>query len=443
MIWRLFHSGNTCIAYTLIRCSQRAVFALCLTLVLPGGARALLADQTGEPVSFAVNPDLAFDLARIDRLLQRAGTTGDTDGDGIDDVTDMDDDNDTIPDSSEGTGDTDGDGVPDCLDADSDNDGIPDLIEAVADRQLLGSLDRDGDSRLDASLAVGANGLVDRVETSVDSGDSITGFNDGDGDGLFDQIDLDADNDGVPDVVEIGSSDGDFNGLLDRFRDIDGDGLDDQLASFPIAIRDTDDDGEFNFRDIDSDQDGLGDAREASGNDADGDGRIDVFVDVNRDGLADSYVENRLAPRDTDGDRISDYIDSDSDNDGIPDADEGGTAASMTQPDTSAPMVAADGSELVTADTLVTGRHGSVLGGCNVTSVRRFPGDARTAGEVDPTLTVFVLIALAWLVGRAVNSVTNFWSPQSSGQDEKSKAYWAYFKVFQHSPGGCGGEKCY
>ena len=174
--------------------------------------------------NMADNPDLAVGLARVDRLLQRAGTTGDTDGDGIDDVTDMDDDNDTIPDTSEGTGDTDGDGVPDCLDADSDNDGIPDLIEAVADRQLLGSLDRDGDSRLDASLAVGANGLVDRVETSVDSGDSITGFNDSDGDGLFDQIDLDADNDGVPDVVEIGSSDGDFNGLLDRFRDIDGNG---------------------------------------------------------------------------------------------------------------------------------------------------------------------------------------------------------------------------
>ena len=106
----------------------------------------------------------------------------------------------------------------------------------------------------------------------------------------------------------------------------------------------------FNFRDIDSDQDGLSDTREASGNDTDADGRIDVFVDVNRDGLADSYVENRVAPRDTDGDRIPDYIDSDSDNDGIPDADEGGTAPSMPQPDSSAPLVDSGSSDVAAPD---------------------------------------------------------------------------------------------
>ena len=54
------------------------------------------------------------------------------DGDGIDDDTDKDDDNDGITDEIEGGAltDTDGDGVPNRLDLDSDNDGCNDVIEA-------------------------------------------------------------------------------------------------------------------------------------------------------------------------------------------------------------------------------------------------------------------------------------------------------------------------
>ena len=55
----------------------------------------------------------------------------DTDGDGIVDYRDLDDDNDGLMDIIEGDGaiDSDGDGMPDSVDIDSDNDGIPDLIE--------------------------------------------------------------------------------------------------------------------------------------------------------------------------------------------------------------------------------------------------------------------------------------------------------------------------
>ena len=54
------------------------------------------------------------------------------DGDGIDDDTDLDDDNDGITDELEGGAltDTDNDGVPNRLDLDSDNDGCNDVIEA-------------------------------------------------------------------------------------------------------------------------------------------------------------------------------------------------------------------------------------------------------------------------------------------------------------------------
>ncbi|MDZ7613065.1 MAG: GEVED domain-containing protein [Flavobacteriaceae bacterium] len=79
-----------------------------------------------------------------------SGTAGyiqltDTDGDGVPDLVDVDDDNDGILDTVEDNGvvdrDTDGDGVSDRLDLDSDNDGCSDVIEA-------GFTDTDGDGRL-------------------------------------------------------------------------------------------------------------------------------------------------------------------------------------------------------------------------------------------------------------------------------------------------------
>ena len=54
----------------------------------------------------------------------------DTDGDGVADICDLDDDNDGVLDSVEGNTDTDTDGIVNRLDLDSDNDGIPDNIEA-------------------------------------------------------------------------------------------------------------------------------------------------------------------------------------------------------------------------------------------------------------------------------------------------------------------------
>ncbi|MEJ2585682.1 MAG: Ig-like domain-containing protein [Robiginitalea sp.] len=52
----------------------------------------------------------------------------DTDGDGVPDQADLDDDNDGILDTAEVDGDSDGDGIVDRLDIDSDNDGIPDNV---------------------------------------------------------------------------------------------------------------------------------------------------------------------------------------------------------------------------------------------------------------------------------------------------------------------------
>ena len=70
----------------------------------------------------------------------------DTDGDGICDLSDNDDDNDGILDSVEGITDFDNDGIPNNEDLDSDNDGIPDIVETGN-----GSFDTDGNGAIDPS----------------------------------------------------------------------------------------------------------------------------------------------------------------------------------------------------------------------------------------------------------------------------------------------------
>src|SRR5690606_27594840 len=89
------------------------------------------------------------------------------------------------------------------------------------------------------------------------------------------------------------------------------------------------------FQDLDSDGDGLWDLIESGALrllDANNDGRIDILVDIDRDGIADS-VDGKVAGGtagkvtrllDADNDGVPDYLDSDSDNDGFPDNVENG-----------------------------------------------------------------------------------------------------------------------
>ena len=80
----------------------------------------------------------------------------DTDGDGVGDTDDLDDDNDGILDTKEGASDDDfdGDGIPNRLDLDADDDGCNDVIEA-------GFTDSDGDGILGTgSPTVGSDGKI-------------------------------------------------------------------------------------------------------------------------------------------------------------------------------------------------------------------------------------------------------------------------------------------
>ena len=240
-------------------------------------------------------------------------------------VTDIDLDNDGIPNSEEGYGDTDGDGIPNYLDLDSDNDGITDVIEGGD-----GDLDTNGDGMIDENDV----GFEDLDEDGMADDSEDTPQPDTDGDGTPDFLDIDSDNDGIFDVIEGGDGDLDTNGdgVIDDndegHKDEDNDGMSDASEDTPQP--DYDGDGTPDYLDIDSDNDGIFDVEEGGDGDLDtnNDGVIDSedegFTDVDGDGMDDD-AEPTDVP-DTDGDGNPDYLDIDSDNDGIFDVVEGGDA---------------------------------------------------------------------------------------------------------------------
>jgi len=142
------------------------------------------------------------------------------------------------------------------------------------------------------------DGLLDSEESSVDS----------DGDGVADFVDLDSDNDGFTDVFEAGGTDENADGVIDNFVDVNLDGHDDGATVVPLPVPDTDEDGFADHLDQDSDNDGLPDISEsgAAGADANSDGKIDIFIDNNNDGLSDTITPNQSIF--IEGDSVSNHL---------------------------------------------------------------------------------------------------------------------------------------
>jgi hypothetical protein len=140
----------------------------------------------------------------------------DTDGDGIPNANDIDDDNDGILDTTEGGDllDSDGDGIPNSLDLDSDGDGIPDNIEAQTTAGYIAP---------GSFTAVNAQGLP----LAYASTNGLTPVNT-DGTDNPDYLDLDSDNDTKLDTTEAG--------LTLSGTDSDGDGLDNSVDTNNAAF---------------------------------------------------------------------------------------------------------------------------------------------------------------------------------------------------------------
>ncbi len=280
----------------------------------------------------------------------------DDDNDGITDVNESgvsgkdpsgDEDNDDVPnfaDATPGTGvtwvdanndgvndnfDYDGDGIADHIDIDADNDGITDALEAnggVAPTNYNVSTGM-------ITGAVGANGLPDAIETGTgpETGVSVYTPGDKDGDGNDDYKDIDSDNDGITDAIESngGVAPTNYNSSTGTIVTTVGsngwpDSADPSDGGTALPITNTDADSFPDYLDIDADNDGIVDNIEAqstsgftgpSGTDTDGDGWDDAY-DPDNSGTP-------ITINNHDGTDTPDYIDLDTDNDGVPDIREG------------------------------------------------------------------------------------------------------------------------
>ncbi|MCE7996769.1 MAG: T9SS type A sorting domain-containing protein [Roseivirga sp.] len=268
-------------------------------------------------------PDVSTSGQTSERDWREANTL-DADFDGIPDGTDIDDDNDGILDVTEGTGDADGDGIPNNLDLDSDNDGIPDILEA-------GGVDTDNDGRVDVDTDTDGDGWANTFDS--DNGGTALPEPDSDNDGIDNYLDLDSDNDGILDVTETNKIDANGDGKIDGFLDTDGDGYDDSVENSVLILANSDLTYENtnglpnlpNYIDIDSDADGIDDTRE--GYSTLGYQAPTDFTDTDNDGILDFWDvdsgNSPIDPVDTDGAGLDDYVDSNSDNDSLSDFIEG------------------------------------------------------------------------------------------------------------------------
>lgn len=171
-------------------------------------------------------------------------------------------------------------------------------------------------------LSIGSNVLTATVTDEAGNSTNDT-FNvtvasatDTDGDTIPDDLETtdDFDGDGIPNYLDLDSDNDTISDAIESQIDKDGDGI-------------------RNYLDTDSDNDGLSDISEASAFNhvADTRGSISDSVEVGANGLADSVEsapDSGLGnlPVDTDGDLIADYLDQDSDGDGISDVVENGHA---------------------------------------------------------------------------------------------------------------------
>lgn len=172
-------------------------------------------------------------------------------------------------------------------DIDDDDDGIPDTVESGG----VDPLDDDDLDNIPNYRDANYPGFVDT------NGDTVNDNFDWDLDGIINELDLDSDNDGVPDVVEAGGVDTDGDGKIDNYTDTDFDGFSQNVdanttgkdfSGNGLAQPDLDGDGIPNYFDLDSDNDGIPDVVEAYGADTNNDGVIDGYSDSDNDGYSDN-----------------------------------------------------------------------------------------------------------------------------------------------------------
>ena len=236
--------------------------------------------------------------------------------------------------------DTDGDGIPDAVDVDDDDDGILDVDEGYSETvpsTITITFDadqwteddntrwelRDPDGNLIASDSTIANNVIEITDVNISlAGDYTFTILDDFGDGL-------AGTDPASYVIEV-----DGVVVVDSGPNPDfGTNVTETFTVDPvITTTDSDGDGIADHLDLDSDNDGITDNVEAQ---ATGSYTEPTGTDSDGDGLDDAYETGGLTPVDTDSDGTADYLDTDSDNDGVSDTDEAGHGVTQAAIDAS------------------------------------------------------------------------------------------------------------
>ncbi|AWI27108.1 choice-of-anchor D domain-containing protein [Flavobacterium pallidum] len=206
--------------------------------------------------------------------------------------------------------DMDHDDEADTFDLDDDNDGIPDAVEAgfKAYTNNKSKIDNTDNTKwVDANK----NGLNDNIDPDFISNYYTAYIPDTDGDGIYDFMDYDSDNDTKFDIDEaqadtfyLSNTGGSYNGD----GDIDGDGkgdnadtdldgildLNDDSTAYGTTAKafptDTDGDGTPDYLDLTSN----GSTKDIAGTlyaslDANNDGKVDGTADVDKDGIMDLF----------------------------------------------------------------------------------------------------------------------------------------------------------
>jgi len=311
---------------------------LTLQAIGPGASPAdllssMLSNKNNEPIG-DTDGDGYFDGPIFNA--QVAVDQPDTDGDGIPDPCDTDDDNDTIPDTTDncplvanpdqadpdgdGLGDacdncplvanpdqidTDGDGLGDVCDDDDDNDTVPDVTDNCPLVANPDQTDTDGDG---LGNACDPDDDGDTIPDATDNCPLVANPDqtDTDGDGLGNACDPDDDGDTVPDASDNcpltpnpDQKDLNANGIGDACDDTDGDGVIDAADNCPFVA---------NPDQLDTDGDGLGDA-------CDGDDDNDTVPDA----FDNCPLVVNPDQTNTDGDGLGNACDGDDDNDTVPD----------------------------------------------------------------------------------------------------------------------------
>ncbi|MFC2109231.1 hypothetical protein ACFLSU_01535 [Bacteroidota bacterium] len=215
--------------------------------------------------------------------------------------------------------DTDNDGIINSIDLDDDNDGILDTVESNGNNPE-GDEDGDGIPNYKDTTDDGNNGDSSSTNYTDTNSDGIPDVFDNDNDGYANHLDIDSDNDGIPDNVEAQSTLGYIaptgnvgtNGVDSSYKS------DDTQSATGLTPINTDATGDPDYLDTDADDDGLLDISEngtsstVSGTDTDKDGLDDNFEGSNlNDGfdVNDEINTPSTDLPDSDGDDDVDYRD--------------------------------------------------------------------------------------------------------------------------------------